>query len=298
MSNLIPEKRVDKNGRLVTKHIKAGDAAGTNMSSVPAPSLPENQRERQVSLIAEPLRKERNKGTFSSCSKLLRTYQDTTLSAASYEIENGTPFASEIIAKAVVKRNEGFLLLVASSSRVWSGVVESRLNKETGSLDDTIAHSIVGKMWDAYEDMTDNDTTVLYETLDHVAAEDFSPEESIETFQLEYLGKVLELDIHTRTKRDYYRNIEKLGEDIEGVGAAMPVLMGINKGLILMDRDGYDVSTSLKSDQVMSVVQLSKTYPERMSSLVDFIKQRHTYDDDAVREFLETDATALSSGIL
>jgi hypothetical protein len=35
-----------------------------------------------------------------------------------------------------------------------------------------------------------------------------------------------------------------------------------------------------------------------MSSLVDFIKQRHTYDVDAVREFLETDATALSSGIL
>jgi hypothetical protein len=74
--------------------------------------------------------------------------------------------------------------------------------------------------------------------------------------------------------------------------------MGINKGLILMDRDGYEVGTSLKPDQVMSVVQMSKTYPERMSSLVDFIKQRHTYDDNAVREFLETDATALSSGIL
>lgn len=40
MSNLIPEKRLDKNGRLVTKHVRADSGEMQSQRPLPAPALP------------------------------------------------------------------------------------------------------------------------------------------------------------------------------------------------------------------------------------------------------------------
>jgi len=39
MSNLIPEKRLDKTGKLVTRHVRANNAGGLMVSGVPAPKV-------------------------------------------------------------------------------------------------------------------------------------------------------------------------------------------------------------------------------------------------------------------
>jgi hypothetical protein len=297
MSNLTPEKRVDKNGRLVTKHVKTGAVPGANMSSVPAPSLPETKRKSDPLALLAPVRGVLSQSGIKACSKFLRECKDSTRAVATDAVDDKKPFTSEIMGLAVTKVNEGFLLVVASSSREWSSIAKYKMG-DSEYLKSGEASNMIGKMWDAYSAMTTYNTTNLYRTLSHEAAEDFNPEESIESFRMEYLGQQLELDTHTRTKREYYRSVETLNNDIDGVIDAMPILMGINKNLVVTDQYGYEVGNSLNAEQIMSVVQMSKDYPERIDSLVGFIKQRHTYDEDAVREFLETDATALSSGIL
>lgn len=293
----MPEKRVDKNGRLVTKHVKNGAVTGANMTSVPAPSLSASKRTPPHLALLAPVRDIISQSGFKMCSKLLKEYDESTLAAATDAVDNEKPFTSEIIGLAAVKANEGFLLMVASSSRVWSSIAEYKMG-DSENLKSADASSMIGKMWDAYSSMTTHDTTRLYSKLSSLSAEDFNPEESIESFRMEYLGQQLELDTHTRTKREYYRSVETLNNDIDGVIDALPILMSINKNLIVMDQNGYEVGNTLNADQVMSVVQMSKDYPERIASLVGFIEQRHTFDETAVREFLGTDASALSNGVL
>jgi len=298
MHNLTPEKRLDKNGRLVTKHVKTNTGSSLSNMSVPAPSLPVDPRAKNIAMIVEPLRAHSTRVGLAQFSMYLESCQSQTLEAAAEAISsNSEAFVSQVVSEATRKRNEGFLLLVASSANVWTAVASWKADGD-GTLSEGAVSDVTNTMWDVYKKMTPyDDMYTLYASLSSRDAEDFNVEESIESFKLEYLGDRLGIGYHTRMNRDYYRKLELLSNDLDGVGEAMHMLLEINKSLYVLE-DGHSVDTVLTSEQVMSIVGLSKKYPERIGSLVDFIKKRNSYDGDAAEAFLKADAASLSSGIL
>lgn len=296
MSNLIPEKRMDKNGRLVTKHVKPGTAPVLGNMTVPAPSLPD-PRSTHIAAILEPTRSTVTRSGLQHLTKYLEACQSSTLAAAAEAVgSSDEPLVGQVISDAVYKRNEGFLLLVASSKRAWSPVASSR--SESGELSEGELSHFSSTLWGVYTGMTPYETHDLYASLGSRDAKNFDAEDSIESFTMEFLGKKLDLDLHSHTSRGYYRSLEVLSADLDGVSDAMPLLMKMNRKLYTMDRDGNEVGQSLTSDQVMSVVRLSKRYPERAKSLIEFVRQRNTFDEGPAEEFLKSSATSLSSGLL
>lgn len=287
---------MDKNGRLVTKHVKPGTAPTLGSMTVPAPSL-QDPRSAHIAAILEPVRNGFNRVGLQYLTKYLGTCQSSTLAAAAEAVRSSDElFTAQVISDAVRQRNEGFLLLVASSKRAWSPVASSR--SENGELSEGDLSHLSATLWSTYTGMTRHETHDLYASLDSSDARDFDPEESVETFTMEYLGKTLDLDHHSRSSRAYYRSLEALSADLDGVSDAMPLLMKINKNLFTIDRDGYEVGQSLTSDKVMSIVKLSKKYPENADNLIEFVRQRNSFDEAPAEEFLKSSATSLSSGLL
>lgn len=296
MSNLIPEKRMDKNGRLVTKHVKTGTSPTLGSMTVPAPSLPD-PRSAHIATILEPMGKMFTRNGLQHLTKYLESCQSSTLAATAGALESAEEaFAGQVISEAVRKRNEGFLLLVASSKRAWSPVAAEQ--SEEGELREGVLDHFSSTLWSIYTGMTPYEAHDLYASLDSSDAANFDAEDSIESFTLEFLGKKLDLDLHSHTSRAYYRSLEALNADLDGVSDAMPMLLKMNRKLYTMDRDGNEVGQSLTSDQVMSVVRLSKKYPERADSLLEFVRQRNSFDEAPAEEFLKSPATSLSSGLL
>ena len=58
MNNLIPEKRMDRNGKLVTKHVKSAPSASNVASKIPAPSVGGSAKAVAISQARRPVYKE------------------------------------------------------------------------------------------------------------------------------------------------------------------------------------------------------------------------------------------------
>lgn len=286
MSNLIPEKRMDKNGKLVTKHVKAGHTGDNGGRSVPAPSLTQNRRRDQIHALVRSI-------SFTSIRQyetFLTDCRDSTLDTLTAITAHPNGKYSTMVGNAILRKNEGFLALLGASQETWGSVLEST---SMGDLD-----RISNILWTTYTELDPYGDHSRYAHLDRSRAEDFDQEGLLEAFRPEFLGSMLELNFHSPIKYAYHKSLVRIENEMDEVTEIMPLLLKINSKLSVIDKYGDETRDSLTVDQVLAVVQMKKDYPDRVSLLEDFAKQRRSFDEEAARAFLATEAIALGSGIL
>lgn len=98
MSNLVPVQRVDKNGRLVTRHIRPQTASSTPVSAIPSPTLTTGRKERLKAahgLIID--RKTLSKSSLNRLDDAINALSDDDIDLASSIVQNAKSGQGKLI---------------------------------------------------------------------------------------------------------------------------------------------------------------------------------------------------------
>lgn len=294
MRKLIPENLRDNNGRLVTPHVNT-DGGSDVRAPLPAVSTP---KDAAIAMIVKVLRDNFAGKIVMECRNYLEDCRESTLVMVSEAIRGlDSTVKLQVISMAARKKHEDFLRTVATSASAWSPLASS-LTASDGEIPFGPLSDLDREMFALYKDMFTPDPLT-----DHAAVRfarmDFGiEEENSESFVLELLGSKLRLSAHHSTNRAYYRDLELLDADREGVAVILPELLKINSSMDVRDKYGNVVITPLTAGEVMAVVGLSREYPGRIKETTEFITERKAFDEQVVREFLAAERTPLTRGVL
>ena len=288
---------MDRNGRIVTRHVKPDTGSGSKALNTPPPALL-SQREMNIGLLLTPLTERASNSQVAAYRYFLNGCSESTLESAANAVMNGDDvIEAQVIAEVIRKRDEDFLLSVAASYPHWAAMAESFAGEDNeipGNDLQNFAHDLFGVQRNMFMDNASYSSSDLYPSkpspLDH--------DELAESFGLEFFGRQLMLASHSRTIRDYYRKLDLLSQDMSGVAATLPKLMEMNESKAVMNKHGKAVARPLTADEVMTIVGLSREYPGSIDGITAFVCERKSFDESAVREFLTSDQTPLTRGIL
>lgn len=284
MNNLKPEIRVDKNGRLVTRHVKTDGGCGSSASRFAPPAL-KDHRELHIAAIVEHLEQNASTNAVAACRAFLEGCHSSTLEVAATAAN--TPETQGVISDVARRRNEHFLAVVSSAADIWSPLAKDMAGDSSGQSLRSLSEMMFG----------------VHRNLNNLPlkASGVSPEQlesDAEAFRFEFLGNALGLEKHARTYYDYYRSLAALETEKEAIAVMLPDLMDVNESLSVLDKNGNHVINPLKTKEILPLVRMAKGNPDRAPAIFEFIKERHAFDENAVNEFLRSDQSPLTRGIL
>lgn len=302
MSELIPEKRLDINGRLVTRHVKAGAATAADMSSIPAPVITVHQPVPPQELSVQEM--------IDAVSHNL-TSVGYSLNYDRMELLEGTKTHSPRVSllKALYDATDGIDLYGAQS--LMSGVafyrpqnhstlascleLSARAYKFARAVDEASAltdnnHS--GKEYDrsGYEWQLGEFTKQFFSS-DLQSGSD--PDDVIDiegAYLLDRIG--LNEPSYFNSKGAYYRSFRKIHDRKEEITEYLPLLIAAH----LTDRDNYYLTLH---DMFWTVDSLKNICPpEKALAVAKEALDRDTFDLDVIQEIASSDSTALGNGVL
>lgn len=286
-SSLTPQVRPDKNGKLVTRHIKTDAAAGRTGLVMPAPTLAapvkKVNREELINEVAEivaappanPTRYTKTPSLKSVTSSLSEFKDEATIASIGDALNDpeSSPFLHSLITSSFYYAEpnlEGFLKAAISVDRMYA-TIEHYGNQLPSALNSDVSN--------LFSQMGFKERDFKGEVTD----------EHIGYFQATLIAN--KLGIHERgfpVKNTYYRQIEMIRENMERIVPALPVLVRV------MGRDVYKD----KYADIENVLQYVDASGHAPKDIGDVMLERNTHDFALVKEVLDNGVRSMSSGVL
>ena len=284
MANLIPELRFDKNGRIVTRHVKADINSALRSAKLSAPVLSKPE-DLHIAILMEPLIGDETSGTLSHIRTFLQGCTTQTLERAATAANS--PATQGIMAEVVRRCNPHLLAVVAGSSSIWNSMVDEIVQE--GSRYEA-------NMFSEYLYTTHRAMAEAKGTSDKISDDQY--ESDVTAFSMEFIGKSLGYDNGTRNYYGYYSMLAAIESEREAVASILPSLRSITDNRSVLDKNGTPIVQHLETQEIMALVKFSKEHPDRMDDLVEFMKDRKVIDDATISDFAVAPAAALTKGIL
>jgi hypothetical protein len=287
-SSLTPQVRPDKNGKLVTRHIKADASGGRTGASMPAPKLgfapvKEVSREEMIDdlaqIISEPPAvptRYTNTPSLRSVTSSLTEFKDDamikTVSDAMSDPESSKYLKGLIISSFYYDESklEGFLKVAISVDKMFAtmeaygGQLPSSLNSDVSNLFSEMGF----KEQEFKDEITD---------------------EHVGYFQATLIANKLGIrNNRGQINNIYYKQIESIRENLERIVPALPVLVPV------LSRDYYK-ETYKDIVDVLDTIDRSGHDPVDIGNVMI---ERGTQDFGLVEEILGNGVKSVSSGVL
>jgi len=270
MSNLVPEKRLNKHGVLVTKHVRAENTQGTLSAPLPAPSVSTPLTTKDAA-ISEILKNFADSYSGDSLTERTVAWQEI--------LEGGLPSLSaevvESYREAIVDNDnmEGFEELLISV-----------LQHENSSSEAGYILFVAQQVRDQeVEWVEDGLGTYTYYRFSKIAN---GLKSMSEGFTFDVPSNIYDAD----------------EQQLSAIAALVKVTSTVHSlngdwGLTFLYDDETGDETGYTLDNV-ALIELVAEYPERADQIGELIYDRETTDGDAIRTILESGHTSLSEGAL
>lgn len=298
MSNLIPQQRADKNGKLVTRHVKVGDSSSQTPSPFPAPELTPidryfAQEKAEMDALLRTVGENFGKANMPLTYSHLELLEGTKAHPASMSLLEALAEATDGIDES------GASALLGGFSDYQSGKHEyhvaclelaARAYKFCRKVDDSIPHSADPR-----------DTYFLSGSLGTFAKDFFednkpshaSDPDDVADFEGAYFLDRLDLNDKGRfnTEGAYFRALRTLKERRDDIIGYMPLLIAAR---MISSRDYMYLS------DILDLMDYLKTIcpPEKSASVAAECVKRRVFDVDTIEQIAKSDTAPLIGGVL
>lgn len=286
-SPLTPQIRPDKNGKLVTRHVKTDAAAGRTAAAMPAPKLaPADSKDTRKQLINEVA-----EIIASPPANPTRFTKTNSLQSVKRDLEE---FKDESFVRAL-----GDALSDPERSRYLKALVDSAFYHDEDNRENYLKAVLsVDQMFVTIEKYggqlpfaMSSDTSNLFSSMgfkSHEFREEIT-DEHISYFQSTLIAQKLGIQPSGfPVKNIYYKQVELIRENLDAIVPALPVL-------VRTIGSDYSKQTFADIAEVLERIEESVNSPD---DIADVMVERQTKDFDLVNEVLNNGVKAVSSGVL
>jgi len=300
MSNLVPEKRVNKNGVAVIKHVRAaGDTLSKSL--LPAPMLP---------AVAEPVAvSSRAPTAYDLRERLEARFAETTTGANDvptfgYEMPHIDKFPDS------VRRDIYDFLESASASDCHRIKSFFSRDYDNPNIFSAFVNTIDDVRWietcrDEHAAQQSAQNLInLVSKLGLNRSKTTIGQYHFDVIKSEHIASILQLSIDDfSVHHEYYREIETIRTNLDTIIPALPVVFA----LAVSQEDDYMSSNSphpkgkyrpMTGEQVVEVASYAQNHPDHTEVLIATIKERGEFNPELMDAILEGGATAVASGTL
>jgi hypothetical protein len=299
MSSLIPQKRPDKNGKLVTRHVRADLPAPSGAGSIPAPQLSPLTRSAGEGLSRRSIQ-ELMEGIGRSLSKA-----DASMTYDTMELLEGTKAVEprRSLLEAMYEATDGIdsagAKMLMSGFEIYRHTTQAR-NASCLELS-ARAYRFARRVEDAMPDSPDGFDNYVFARKLGLFAKDFfpndisygsDPDDVVDLEGAYLLGRLyLNAPSKFNTEGAYYRALRKVRDRFDELEGVLPLLLAA-RSLDDKSHDSLDAIFALAKE-------LSEVCPaEKSRSIAGIIMERGEFSVDLVKQLADLDATSLSSGVL
>ena len=276
-SALTPEKRPDKNGKLVTRHVKTGPSAGLSGRAIPAPQSAGPSREKLTKDIAGILNTDpgrRGDMMRESAVRALDKIKDVKVIHEAHDALND-PERARYISK-----------LIDDALSLDSDSTEGKLKVYCASDD------LFRKMEDYGFQMHSgmySDFSNLYSTVFNRDFKGKVTDEHVAYFKVELFAKKMQMSINSYSlPNEYYRELESVKQNFDRIEENIPVLM-------MAFNNRYDAMYYGEMADICDKVEESGYAAEDIG---DLMRDRQIYDVDRALLMMNSSTKPLYSGVL
>jgi hypothetical protein len=276
MSNLIPEVRADRNGKLVTRHVKADSSASASSLSLPAPKVKKEPGKRQrINYIVTSVRSAYD----NHVEEIMSFYGEE----ASYDDEKDRVSA---LVPRTDKLDYALCKLPASTvEHIAQKIMNSGFESEFQMILPDIVH----------EGRTASDVNLFTYLHGHSDVPSYDDEvfvEEVSTYQL--LRTMVDgLNGYKHLGYEPPSNIFDASEDDQSM-----VLSLCKMRFAQPVDDEYDVMSLPDSVKNDALVKLMLNNPDKAERVVELMRERETDDAGLIGSIIESESQAVSNGHL
>jgi hypothetical protein len=302
MSNLIPEKRVNKNGVAVTKHVKPAGAPSASLSGLPAPALPTAGASHETP-SAERVHQQLD-------ARYLELHGNTGRGIPSYGYE--LPYIDKF--PATVREEVFEFLKTAEADEVAeiSSFFEHSYDKPNRFS--AYVNTIRDLKWiercaGETSDRRINDSfRQIYDRLELSKTDTKVDEFHYGVIKAELIASRLHLSpAGYSVPHLYYREVETLRANFDDISPSLPVVFAAMESREAAYRKRLEDRTLPQEDRkyspitgewVMEVAEYAQRYPDATQLIADTIRERGEFDRELIDSMIATSAGAVASGVL
>jgi hypothetical protein len=281
MSNLRAEQRPDKNGKIVTRHVKNGDSV-KRVASLPAPSPVTAPKRDALSVISDALGQKLDAETTEGLTAYMGMKAPVTqqiVADALERCENDEEFNA--ISKAINKAiDPGFLQMVTAdikflmqlSEHITDDEPEYPTRRASGIMESTFTNKFRSR---------GSRTGMEGDHTKHLAM-----------YQSAVIARVLGVDGVVASDFEAYDQYQHINENREPL---MRNLSTCKKAVGMLDE--LSAKNRPTSEEALAVARVLDDFPGSDDAVLLFIEDREMFDEGQMRESLSV-GTALSRGAL
>lgn len=281
MSNLIPEQRFDKNGRLVTRHVRSTAPLLFGKSGIPSPKAHVYDAQAAVEEYMETLvERGAESGNVPAIATALSAVNEETRIIAMTALHEHTDYdATLMLSYALVTKDEHFIRSVSLSLGFCSSFIRAITFRD--GLDPRNYKATLSDFQHVHNRITKTTGGRL-----PLPEYDNERDEMLATaFRVEYLGDWANMSKKVPLKFEYYKNLSLLEDHMNEIEPAIPAIVET----MTARRDHATANNiapntlSMDANDLISIAALVRGYPHADKKLYDIVVSHGVYDADRVR---------------
>ena len=282
MTNLIPEQRPDKNGKLVTRHVKTGGGSKP-ATSLPAPAPVAPAKREPLAVIEDALAQKLEDGDdLQGIVMYLKmsapiTQQIVADALENYETDEEFDVLYRVINSAI---DPGFLQLATSDIKF---IVDLSKTVKTGDTSYPARRAV---------SVMESTFTNKFRSRGTRDSQEYGYTKHLGMFKAAVIARALEIDDNVSSDFEEYEQYLHIHENMELLMRHLPAC---NK--VMVGMESHVKGKRATSEEAVAVCRILEEFPDSETLIVDFVEDRKSFDEQAVRESL-TSASALSRGAL
>jgi hypothetical protein len=296
MSNLIPEQRFDKNGRLVTRHVRSTAPLLFGKSGIPSPKAHHYHATTAVEEYMETLAERgAESGNIPAIADALAAVNEETRILVMTALHDHTDTNSTLmLSYALTTKDEQFIRSVSLSLGYCSNYVRTVASRE--NVDPKQYKSILGGLHHSHNGIVQMSSKGM-----PLAEYDHARDEMIATaFKVEHIAQWTSMSRKVQLKFEYYKHLSLLADNMEEVEAATPAiveLVAARRHHAIAHKESTD-ALALDAHDLMSIAAIVSDYPHAENRIYDIVIDHGSFDPDRIRLALESGSPVLVQGVL
>ena len=298
MSNLIPEKRVDRHGRLVTRHVKHGAATASTVRGIPNPSVHYYDRTTAIEHFMDVMyERGAASGKVTEIAEgLARINEESRIMVMTALEENPDPQSTVVLCFALRSNDEQFIRSASLGVDFCADYVSALIRRtpHEGNIKGPDALSGLQSLHRAHKGLVRQGEFEV-SNFDH---------ERDTTIATTFKAQVVADAVHMKNKMpfhfEYYKQMSMLVDNMDAVENALPAIIDVKAaGRHWAAKNGKPNDwVCLDANEVIAITEIVSDYPHANERLYDIIVDRGHFDQEMVRLSLENAAPSLIKGAL
>ena len=298
MSNLIPVKRVDRNGRLVTRHVKNGAATASPAKRIPEPSVHYYDKTTAVEHFIDVMyaRGAASGNVTEISSGLLSINEESRIIVMTALEDSPDPQSTITLCFALRSKDEQFIRSASLGVDFCADYLAASLRRtgHAGNLRGPNALGVLQALYRSHKALTREDQF-------EVSSYDHERDDTItKAFKAQVIADGLRMKHKVPFHFEYYKQIATLVDNIDDVEAAVPAIVEVNAACrrwASANKKSFE-SVCFDANDVMAITGIVSDYPHANERIYDIVVDRGYFDPEMVRLSLENASPSLIRGAL